>query len=73
MMIITLLMMIIIIIIKLAPLTMSKVNADIDYAEGDADHDFFCEDAYKLKHSNNIDVDYDRVMVNKMMIIIRRL
>jgi hypothetical protein len=41
MIIITLLMMIIIIIIKLLILTMSKVNDDIDYAEGDADHDFF--------------------------------
>jgi|688.fasta_scaffold685936_1 hypothetical protein len=38
----TLLIMItIILIINLLILTMSKVNADIDYAEGDADHDFF--------------------------------
>jgi hypothetical protein len=73
MMIITQLMMISIIINKLLILTMSKVNVYIDYEEGDADHDFLCEDAYKLKHSNNIDVDYDMVMVDKMMIIIRRL
>ncbi len=41
--------MISIIIKKLLILTMSKVNADIDYAEGDADHDFLlCADAYNI-------------------------